>query len=122
MVRNSRLTVAPVSIAEIHSTSMDVSPGDVYRCRDMLVTRGIVGETIIVPVGGELADLKNVYVLNVTGAFVWERLDGSTSLEIIHQAVTTSFEIGEKQAWKDLQELVADLAQAGLIECESRAA
>ena len=122
VVRNSRLTVPPASTAEIQSMSMAVSPGDVYRCRDKLVTRGILGETIIVPVSGELAGLQNAYVLNMTGAFVWERLDGSTSLEIIHQALTRNFEIGEKDAWKDLEELVADLAQAGLIERESRTA
>ena len=95
---------------------MNVSTGDVYRCRDNLVTREIVGETIIVPISGKLADLQQVYSLNATGAFVWERLDGSASLEIIHQAVTKHFEVREKDAWEDLVELVADLARASLIE------
>jgi hypothetical protein len=95
---------------------MDVSPGDVYQQRDNLVTREIVGETIIVPITGELADLQQVYSLNATGAFVWGRLDGSASLEIIHQALTRHFKVRKKDAWEDLVELVADLAQASLIE------
>ena len=95
---------------------MDVSPGDVYRCCENLVTREIVGETIIVPISGQLADLQQVYSLNTTGGFVWDHLDGSASLEAIHTAVTANFKIGKKEAWSDLTELVADLAEAGLIE------
>jgi hypothetical protein len=95
---------------------MNVSTGDVYRCRDNLVTREIVGETIIVPITGELADLQQVYSLNATGAFVWQRLDGSASLKSIHQALTRHFEVRKKDAWEDLAELVTDLARASLIE------
>ncbi len=116
IAHDSRLEARPASLPEVQSVSMDVFPADVYRCRDNLVTRKIVGETIIVPVSGELADLQKVYSLNTTGAFVWERLDGSTSLEIIHHAVTKSFQVGKKDAWADLAELVTDLARASLIE------
>ena len=116
VVRNSRLPSRPTGPSEDQTLSMDVSPGDVFRCRENLVTREIVGETIIVPITGELADLQQVYSLNTTGAFVWGRLDGSTSLEVIHQALTKQFKVGKKAAWADLAELVVDLAQAGLIE------
>ena len=94
---------------------MDISPDDIYRCCENLVTREIIGETIIVPVSGQLADLQQVYSLNATGGFVWSRLDGSTSLETIHKAVIAGFKIGKKDAWTDLVELVSDLTEAGLI-------
>ncbi len=116
IVGNDRLAVRPASLSDIQSVSMTVSTGDVYRCRDNLVTREIVGETIIVPITGELADLQQVSSLNATGAFVWGRLDGSASLEIIHQALTRHFKVRKKDAWEDLVELVADLARASLIE------
>jgi hypothetical protein len=104
------------SPAEVQSVSMEVSPGDVYRCRENLVTREIVGETIIVPISRELADLQKAFSLNATGGFIWERLDGSTSLETIHQAVTEHFKINKKDAWADLVELITDLTRADLIE------
>ena len=116
VVGNYRLAARPVSLPDVQAVSMNVSTGDVYRCRDNLVTREIVGETIIVPISGELADLQQVYSLNATGAFVWERLDGSASLKSIHQAVTTHFKVRKKDAWQDLAELVTDLARASLIE------
>jgi hypothetical protein len=112
----SSVVVRPHSFSEVQSLRMDVSPGDVYRCCENLVTREIVGETIIVPVSGQLADLQQVYSLNTTGGFVWDRLDGSTSLELVHEAIFTNFKIGKQEAWTDLAELVADLAEAGLIE------
>ncbi len=116
IVGNYRVAARPAGLPDIRSVSMNVSTGDVYRCRDNLVTREIVGETIIVPITGELADLQQVYSLNATGAFVWQRLDGSASLEIIHQAVTKHFKVRKKDAWEDLVELIADLARASLIE------
>jgi hypothetical protein len=113
---DSSVAVRPRSLSHVQSPAMDVSPGDVYQCCENLVTREIVGETIIVPISGQLADLQQVYSLNTTGGFVWDHLDGSTSLETIHNAVTANFKIGKKEAWSDLAELVADLAKAGLIE------
>jgi hypothetical protein len=115
-VRNFRPATPTANFPEVQSVIMDVSPGDVYRCRDKLVTREIVGETIIVPISGELADLQQVYALNETGAFVWQHLDGVTALESIQQALTEAFTIDKQDAWTDLAELVTDLARAGLIE------
>jgi hypothetical protein len=113
---DTSVVVRSRSFSDVQSLRMDVSPGDVYRCCENLVTREIVGETIIVPISGQLADLQQVYSLNTTGGFVWGHLDGSTSLEFIHDAVIANFKIGKQEAWTDLAELVADLAEAGLIE------
>ena len=113
---DTSVVVRSRSFPDVQSLRMDVSPGDVYRCCENLVTRKIVGETIIVPFSDQLADLQQVYSLNTTGGFVWDHLDGSTSLELIHEAVIANFKIGKQEAWTDLAELVADLAEAGLIE------
>jgi hypothetical protein len=95
---------------------MDVSPHDLVRCRDNLVTRQIVGETIIVPISGELANLQDVFTLNPTGAFVWQRLDGNTNLGAIRDQMTEEFDVRKKMAWQDLAELVEALHEAGLVE------
>lgn len=113
---NSSLALRPANRDDVQSLPMEISPDDVYRCRENLVTREIIGETIIVPISGQLADLQRVYSLNTTGGFVWSRLDGSTSLDIIHKAVIASFKVGKKDAWADLTELVSDLTEASLIE------
>ena len=109
---DSSLEISPASRDDVQSRRMEISPDDIYRCRENLVTREIVGETIIVPISGQLSDLQQVYSLNATGGFVWSRLDGSTSLEIIHKAVIASFKVRKKDAWTDLSELVSDRMQA----------
>lgn len=101
---------------DVQSVSMEIAPADVFRRRDNLVTREIAGETIVVPISGELADLQRVYSLNPTGAFIWQHVNGDNTLDAIHRALVKDFKIGEKDAWADLAELVADLAQAALIE------
>lgn len=116
VVGRVRLAGHPDCLPEVPSMSADVSPGDVYRRRDNLVTREIVGETIIVPISGELADLQNVYSLNPTGAFVWQCLNGSDSLEQIQAAMTREFDVDAKSAWGDLAELIAELHRAALVE------
>ena len=105
-----------MGVPESRSVSTDAAAGDVYRRRDDLVTREIAGETIVVPVGTEPADLGHFFSLNATGAFVWERLDGRTSLAHIHEAVIKSFKVRKREAWQDLAELIGELVRADLVE------
>jgi hypothetical protein len=95
---------------------MRVSVSDIYRCCEDLVTREIVGETIIVPISGKLANMQQIYTLNDTGDYVWKRFDGQTTLQSIRDGITEEFDIDGDTAWKDLEELVTDLVAAELIE------
>ena len=89
---------------------------DIFRCREDLVTREIVGETIIVPISGTLANMQQIYSLNPTGAYIWKRFDGQATLESILDGVTEEFDVDSDTARKDLEELVTDLVAAELIE------
>ena len=60
---------------------MEVLLTDIYRSRDNLVTREIVGETLLVPISGKLANMDDMFSLNDTGAYVWGRLNGRSTLE-----------------------------------------
>ena len=79
------------------------------------VTRCIKGETIIVPVRGDVGDLDSIYTLNEVGTFVWKLIDGKTSLNQIVDAVCNKYDTTPKQAEKDVTELVSSLEVAGLI-------
>jgi hypothetical protein len=86
-----------------------------YQQRAQVVTRRIAGETLLIPVRGDLADLRRLYALNDSGAFIWQRLDGQTGLEDIRRAMVASLTVGPDQAEADLNEFVAGLGAAGLI-------
>lgn len=86
----------------------------IYRKQDNVVTRAIAGETLLVPVCGKLADLEEVYILEGAGAFVWDRLDGKRSVDVISQEVAGEFDVRPEAARKDAEQLLAELADAGL--------
>ena len=63
------------------------------------------------------ADSGRERLLNATGAFVWDRLDGTRGLDRIANEVTSEFDgISEAEAAQDVVALVAALAHEGLAE------
>ena len=92
------------------------SEHSVFRGRDAVVTREIVGETLLVPISADLADLDAIFALNETGAFIWQRLDGEHSLGQVRDAVVESFEVEPQEAWQDVNQLLGALAERRLVE------
>lgn len=88
----------------------------VPRKRDDLLTRQIAGETIVVPIRGKLADMQNIFAINVVAEFIWERMDGRRTLDQIAVEVAAHFEVDEKQARSDVMDFTTELREAGLIE------
>ncbi len=48
----------------------------IYVKKTDCVTRQIAGETIIVPIRGQVGDLESIYLLNGVGTRIWEVIDG----------------------------------------------
>ncbi len=94
----------------------DANWGVVLRKRDDVVTRQIVGESILVPIRGKLADMQKVFCLDPVAAFVWEHLDGKRTLAEVRDAVLDAFEVGRERAESDIQEFIGELVAAELIQ------
>ena len=89
---------------------------DVYKKREHIVTRRIADEVLLVPVKGRLVDMREVYVLHGAGEFIWKQLDGHTSVVDILDGVISGYDVDKERADADLDELIADLLKADLIE------
>ena len=87
-----------------------------FRKKGVFVTRSIAGETLVVPVRGQVGDLDAIYNLNEVGAFIWEQLDGPKSVTQLTEAVRDEFEVALEQAEKDTSQFIAALEAAGMIE------
>ena len=87
-----------------------------YRKRDRTVSRRIAGETLLVPVKGNLADMEHVFVLEGAGDFVWERIDGHKETEAIAAELAEEFGVDRDCALADVEEFTAELLEADLIE------
>ncbi len=108
---------APPARARHDYTDPMSAPGlsDRFRRHADVVTRDILGETLLVPVSSQVADMEHIFALNDTGAFVWQRLDGETPLAAILDGLVEAFDVEPAPAWDDLRGLVAELDAAGLV-------
>jgi hypothetical protein len=79
------------------------------------VARNIAGETILVPVRGRKGDLEAIYNLNEVAGYIWNRIDGRTSVRELIDGVCSEFDVTPERAEADTREFVAALQEAGLV-------
>jgi hypothetical protein len=84
------------------------------------VTRSIAGEAIVVPVRGHVGDLDAIYNFNEVGAFIWNLIDGQTSIQTIVNAVCDVFDVPPEVAEKDIAQLLAALEGLAIIEASEK--
>ncbi|MBC2717578.1 MAG: PqqD family protein [Desulfobacteraceae bacterium] len=87
----------------------------VFQKVEGIVVRKVVGETILVPISGNLADMQRIFALNPVAEFIWERLDGQTPVNGIYNGILNNFEIDQDQAENDLVDFIDKLKIAQLI-------
>jgi hypothetical protein len=90
--------------------------GVVLARREEIISREIAGETILVPIRGKLVDLQRIFALNPVAAHIWQGLDGEKNLAEIRDSVLDVFEVERDRADADIQEFVAELLDAELVE------
>jgi hypothetical protein len=88
----------------------------VYRRKRHIVSRAIIGETLLVPIRGHLADLQKIFSLNSVGDYIWDALDGENSLLHILEGVTTEFDTTKETAGVDLIAFIDELLESELID------
>jgi hypothetical protein len=88
----------------------------VYRRDVNVIAREIAGETLLVPIRGNLAAMQRIYTLNNVGAFIWGYLDGVRSLAEARDSLLERFEVEREQVDRDVTEFIHEVREAGLIE------
>lgn len=86
-----------------------------YKRNEHIVSRAIVGETLLVPIQGHLADMQRIFALNPVADYVWEKLDGMTPIDQIHEAILEDFDVSKSEASNDLVELLENMIAADLV-------
>ncbi len=95
---------------------MDTGLSSRFRKKEEIVTRRIAGETLLVPIYGDLANMERIFALDPVAEFIWEQLDGERSLRDIRDGVLDAFDVREEQAETDIFEFIEELLEAKLIE------
>jgi hypothetical protein len=86
-----------------------------YERDPNVVSRGIAGEQILVPVRKKAADMAAVYVLNEVGARIWELVDGRRSLADIGSVLLLEYDAQPERIEEDLVEIVVQLEELGML-------
>jgi hypothetical protein len=81
-----------------------------------IVSRPIAGETVILPVRGDIGDLTNFYTLNETASTIWEALERPSSLREICDVIEHRYEISKEKAEEDMAFFVHEMCALGLVQ------
>lgn len=84
-----------------------------------VVTRQVVGETILIPLTKKMGEQACLYTLDETAAFLWERLDGQASGRDLALALKTAYEIDLERAEADVCLFLEELRSVNAIELAS---
>ena len=69
-----------------------------FRKKKNIVTRRIAGETLLVPIYGDLANMEKIFTLDPVAASIWEQLDEEKSLKDIRDGVLDAFDVKKEEA------------------------
>jgi hypothetical protein len=82
-----------------------------------VVQREVAGELFLVPIRTHLADLNSLFVLNETGNWVWQRIEGGgSSLAELAAGLTREFDVDEQTAQVDVEVFCRQLVESGLAQ------
>ncbi|MGH7182041.1 MAG: PqqD family protein [Nitrospiraceae bacterium] len=93
-----------------------MAPTTIYSKHPDYVQRDVAGECILVPIRRTLAEANSIYVLNETGAALWNRIDGRRMAQDIATDFCGEYEVEPDQLAKDFASLLDDLLSIRAIE------
>ena len=90
--------------------------GAKWRRKEGVVLRHVAGEHMLVPAVTREVDLDSLFLLNTTGVFVWEQLDGQRQVGELGEVVAGKFAIDPAVAAADVSGFLASLIERNLVE------
>ena len=93
-----------------------MTPTAIYTKHPDYVQRDVAGECILVPIRRTLTEANSIYVLNETGAALWNRIDGQRTAQDIVTDFCNEYEVAIEQLSKDFTSLLDDLLSIRAVE------
>jgi hypothetical protein len=104
------------SARQAGSSVIDISMETRVRRQAGVVLCHVDGKHMLVPAMTNEVDLDCLFLLNSTGAFIWERLDGRRQVRILGEAMAQAFKIESGRAVTDVLDFLAVLLENNLVE------
>lgn len=102
-------------IVHLNAEPMEVSP-ELYVRSSAVVSRLIAGETLVLPVRGEVGDLASFYTLNETATTIWDALEKPRSFAEICDLIEQTYEISREKAETEMLVFMREMWSLGLVK------
>ena len=86
------------------------------KAREGFILRNLAGEYLLMPKGEKIKNYDSVVLMNELSAFVWGKLQNPVTQSDLLEAVLNVYDVDEKTAREDLDGLLAELKEAGVID------
>ncbi len=93
-----------------------VSLNSIPRKMPGIIARRAGDEYILVPVTDNIADMTCIYTLNETGAFLWDHIDGSATVEDLARELAEEYDGDIETTRNDVMACLADLEKYLITE------
>src|SRR5580698_1313947 len=97
------------------SSTMQATEQGIQRSRNV-VSRVVADEAIVVPIRRGAADMDSIYTFNETGTKLWAMIEQSRTAAELAAHLELEYELPAEKAAGDIQQFLAELREAGLIE------
>lgn len=87
-----------------------------YRIRGDYLIRQIVGEWIVIAVGGDIAQTRVFLSLNDSGALLWKTLQSGADVRMLASALADAYGIERARAEMDAETFIRQLLDGGIAE------
>jgi len=77
--------------------------------KSKFVARQVADELVIVPLSGNVAQMNELFTLNETGKFIWEKVTEVENNEQLSELMTQAFEIDKQTALRDIETFLSQI-------------
>ncbi len=85
---------------------MDSRLSKIKSLKTKMVSRAENNEVILVPVVNDVADMKEILVLNEVASHIWENIDFYDSFDDIIKDIMKNYDVDESRAINDITEFL----------------
>ena len=91
---------------------------DRFQTNPNYIHRNIAGKSVLISVGGNIANFNGYIQLNETAAFLWQQLDTPKTIPELVSAMREEFDVSKEAALADVKEFLDELAKSGMVSAD----
>ena len=86
------------------------------KIKENFMLRKVADCFVVVPIGAAVAEFNGMINLNEAGAFLWQLMENETTVDAVVAEMLNQYDVDEATAKNDVENFVAQLKEASLLE------